>query len=90
MEGDAPSSPQLRNLGLADPKNNFAEHVSRGEPLVHPCSVGERVDSRDRYLELAPKYWRATRARLDPRELERELGHITVPPPAAKEQPSSN
>jgi transposase len=36
---------------------------------------------RDRYLELAPKYWRATRARLDPHELERELGHITVPPP---------
>ncbi len=36
---------------------------------------------RDRYLELAPKYWRATRARLDPRELERELGPITVPPP---------
>jgi hypothetical protein len=33
---------------------------------------------RDRYLELAPKYWRATRARLDPRELERELGPITV------------
>lgn len=45
---------------------------------------------RDRYLELAPKYWRATRARLDPRELERELGPITVPPPAPKEQPSPN
>jgi hypothetical protein len=49
LEGDAPSSPQLRNLGLADPKNNFAEHVPRGEPLVRRC---ERVDSRDRYLEL--------------------------------------
>jgi hypothetical protein len=36
---------------------------------------------RDRYLELAPKYWLATRARLDPHELERELGHITVTPP---------
>ena len=36
---------------------------------------------RDRYLELAPKYWRATRARLDPSEIERELGHITVPAP---------
>jgi hypothetical protein len=45
---------------------------------------------RDRYLELAPKYWRATRARLAPKELERELGPITVPPPAPKEQPSSN
>jgi transposase/uncharacterized coiled-coil protein SlyX len=48
---------------------------------------------RDRYLELAPKYWLATRARLDPRELERELGHITVPaplPPPAKQQPAPN
>jgi transposase len=36
---------------------------------------------RDRYLELAPKYWAATRARLDPRELELPLGHLTVPPP---------
>jgi transposase len=45
---------------------------------------------RDRYLELAPKYWRATRARLDPREIERELGHITVPPPPSREQPSTN
>lgn len=45
---------------------------------------------RDRYLELAPKYWRATRARLDPKELERELGPITVPPPLPKEQPSPN
>jgi transposase len=45
---------------------------------------------RDRYLELAPKYWRDTRDRLDPKELERELGPITVPSPAAKEQPASN
>jgi transposase len=37
---------------------------------------------RDRYLELAPKYWARTRARLDQRELELPIGHITVPPPA--------
>ncbi len=36
---------------------------------------------KDRYLELAPKYWAATRARLDPTELARELGPLTVPPP---------
>jgi len=36
---------------------------------------------RDRYLELAPKYWRATRARLSERELEIEVGPVTVPPP---------
>ena len=36
---------------------------------------------KDRYLELAPKYWAATRARLDPRELAGEIGPLTVPPP---------
>jgi transposase len=44
--------------------------------------------TRDRYLDLAPKYWRATRARLSPEELKLPLGHITVPPPPSKEQPS--
>jgi transposase len=45
---------------------------------------------RDRYLELSPKYWAATRARLDPKELELPLGHITVPPSAAEQQSASN
>jgi hypothetical protein len=44
---------------------------------------------RNRYLELAPKYWRATRARLDQRELELPLGHVTVPPPAEQQPPSN-
>jgi transposase len=34
----------------------------------------------ERYLELAPQHWLATRARLDPAELERPLSRITVPP----------
>jgi transposase len=44
---------------------------------------------RDRYLELAPRYWAQTRARLDPAELAVEIGPLTVPPPlsaAAGEQ----
>ena len=36
---------------------------------------------RDRYLELAPKYWLATRAKLDATELANDLGPLTVPPP---------
>lgn len=44
---------------------------------------------RDRYIELAPKYWPATRARLSQRELELPLGHVTVPPPAAEQQSSA-
>lgn len=46
---------------------------------------------RDRYLELAPKYWCATRARLDTVELEMEIGPLTVPPviPASEEQPAA-
>ena len=44
----------------------------------------------DRYLELAPRYWAATRARLDPAQLERELGPLTVPARApSSEQPVS-
>lgn len=41
---------------------------------------------RDRYLELAPKYWAGTRARLIEAELALPLGHITVPPPPAAEE----
>lgn len=43
---------------------------------------------RDRYVELSPKYWRATRARLSPKELELPLGHITVPPPLSEQKAS--
>jgi len=43
---------------------------------------------RDRYLELAPKYWAATRARIPSAQLDVEIGDITVPPRVAtKEQP---
>ncbi len=34
----------------------------------------------DRYLELAPARWTATRARLNPDELTVQLGSVTVPP----------
>ena len=36
---------------------------------------------RDRFLELAPRYWRITRARLDREQLARELGDLTIPEP---------
>jgi hypothetical protein len=43
---------------------------------------------RDRYLELAPKYWAATRARIPAHQLAVEIGEITVPPPLPpQEQP---
>ncbi len=44
---------------------------------------------RDRYLELAPRYWLATRARLDPGQLELEIGPLDVPPPPSSEQPAT-
>ena len=45
---------------------------------------------KGRYLELAPKYWAATRARLVPKQLDAEIGHLTVPPPLpSEEQPAS-
>jgi transposase len=43
----------------------------------------------DRYLELAPKHWVATRARLRKDELELAGGHVTVPPPPTAEQQTS-
>ena len=42
---------------------------------------------KDRYLELAPKFWSATRARLDPTRLALEIGPLTIPPPPSEEQP---
>ena len=36
---------------------------------------------RDRYIELAPKYWRATRARMDAAQLAADIGWLTIPPP---------
>jgi transposase len=44
---------------------------------------------RDRYLELAPKHWARTRARLDRKELELPIGHITLPP-STEEQPAAD
>jgi transposase len=34
----------------------------------------------ERYLELAPKSWPATRARLDQDELDAQIGVLTIPP----------
>lgn len=48
---------------------------------------------RERYLELSPKYWSATRARLSTVELDAEVGELTVPaqlPASTEEQPASN
>ena len=36
---------------------------------------------KERHLELAPLFFKATRARLDRTELEAEIGWLTVPPP---------
>jgi len=36
---------------------------------------------RDRYLELAPKYWARTRARLREDEIALPIGTLTVPAP---------
>jgi transposase len=44
---------------------------------------------KGRYLELAPRYWLATRTHLDPAQLERELGPLDVPPQPSSEQPAA-
>lgn len=45
---------------------------------------------RDRYLELAPRYWRITRARLRPDELDHEVGWLTIPEPHLPTMPALN
>ena len=46
---------------------------------------------QDRYIELAPKYWATTRARLINDEMAQEIGVVTVPPLlATQEQSPSN
>lgn len=46
---------------------------------------------REHYLELAPKYWAQTRARLDPKQLTKPLGTLDVPLPLpAQEQTTPN
>ena len=37
---------------------------------------------KDRAIELSPKHWRQTRARLNEKELAMPLGPLTIPPPA--------
>lgn len=44
---------------------------------------------RDRYLELAPKYWTDTRARLDSNELDAEIGTLSVPDALMSPAPSA-
>jgi transposase len=41
---------------------------------------------RDRYLELTPRHWTKTRARLDAQELKLPLGNLTVPEATAKQE----
>jgi transposase len=48
---------------------------------------------KDRYLELAPKYWTRTRARLVTEQLAREAGPLTIPPPLdamSEKQPTAH
>ena len=48
---------------------------------------------KDRYLELAPKYWAVTRGRLDSVELETEIGPLAIPeklPMPAEQQVATN
>jgi transposase len=48
---------------------------------------------QDRYLELAPRYWVATRARFVSDELAAEIGEFIVPEPvttATEEQTATN
>jgi len=66
-------------LHRLDPETYLAE-------IIHVLTFWPR----DRYLELAPKYWAATRARIPAAQLAVEIGDVTVPPPPpSPEQPAT-
>ena len=56
------------------------------DPEAYLCDLFRVLPQwpRDRYIELAPKYWLATRARMDQAQLAVEIGWLTIPPPPAK------
>lgn len=56
------------------------------DPEVYLCELFRVLPQwpRDRYIELAPKYWPATRQRMDQAQLAVEIGWLTIPPPPSK------
>ena len=77
-------------------KTGFRRSINEPSPvrLTRPLRDVIRVLPhwpKDRNIELAPKYWAATRLRLDATQLEAEVGPLTVPPklPPSTEQQSS-
>jgi hypothetical protein len=58
------------------------------DPEAYLCDVIRVMPywPRERYLELSPKFWAETRSRLDPNELAKPIGHITVPPALPPQQ----
>lgn len=56
------------------------------DPEVYLCDLFRVLPQwpRDRYIELAPKYWTATRQRMDQAQLAVEIGWLTIPPPPSK------
>jgi hypothetical protein len=71
--------PGLRKRAGTDPSLTVAAEggIQRDSDELPPVSV---LFTAGGYLERAPKYWAATRARLDPVELAHEVGLSMVPP----------
>jgi hypothetical protein len=92
---DASGEPPKGALAELDAKVLRAERSTETAfELVEQPDLRARRD-RDaevqaEHMRTAPKYWARTRARLDKAELERPIGHVTVPPLAAEEQPSTD
>jgi hypothetical protein len=59
-------------------------HKLDPEPYMRDLARLLPIWPKARFIELAPKYWLATRARLDAAQLDARLGHITVPPREAQ------
>ena len=88
-------APLAHRLGMAEMKWELEDLAFKFlEPEAYLAEIIRIMPlwPRDRYIELAPRYWAATRARLSVDELAVEVGPITVPapPPAPEEKPSAH
>ncbi len=71
---------------MVTPRNNDAAPDVGAMQRLHPFTYLDEILRvlpywpRERYLELSPKHWLATRARLLPEELAAALSAFEVPP----------
>jgi hypothetical protein len=82
-------APLLPRVRRAAPRSAWSSSRPSKDPVARDLIRFVPHWPRDRYLDLAPRYWLATRARLDAAQLERELGLDLPAADPAAQQPAA-